>query len=173
MQDTDLDQRFRENSEGISRCVKKAESLELPEIRLEDGQILLNAGLINDGTGAIILDVNMRIVYINKAVINWDRDIVAKIQGIDPEKITYKTFVGTKCYKVYGRTSPCEGCPVVKALEAGNSVFFGTYPHLAGPRAITALPLFDVVTHKVIGLIKFSKKIEDINQRRRLSNFAL
>jgi len=55
-----------------------------------------------------ILDKNLNVLWSNK--------VYAERLGMNPEDVS-----GKKCYALWHkRSSPCEGCPCVKALETGN-----------------------------------------------------
>jgi len=112
---------------------------------------------ILDGSPDLIaqIDVDMKVVWANKAAIDL-----------------YPDVIGHLCYKAYGDGTggPCKGCPCVKALKTGN-IETGVVckPKLKGIKCETywediGVPIKDE-TGKVIGVIDIAR---DITERKKV-----
>lgn len=113
-------------------------------------QSVFNA--IQDGIS--VLDPNLQIVAVNHVMERWYEKNMP--------------LIGKKCYEAYhDRTSPCENCPTLKALES-KKVEFAVVPGLKGSK-VEWLELFcyPVLNEsgKVVKIVEF---VRDITEKKKV-----
>jgi hypothetical protein len=84
---------------------KETLHIENGECGLQDGRHFLDQVFNGIGDGISILDIDLNIIRVNKAITGWYPHI--------------KNNMGKKCYEIYqGRSRPCDPCPTLNAIKS-------------------------------------------------------
>ncbi len=103
--------------------------------------------------GISVLDSNLRIVAVNHVMEKWYEKNMP--------------LIGKKCYEAYhNRTSPCENCPTLKAIES-KKVEYAVVPGLKGSKVewveLFCYPILDE-SGKVVKIVEF---VRDVTEKKR------
>ena len=112
---------------------------------------------------AIIDSIPDNITLINKEMhIIWANKGAAEVAGKTPEDL-----VGRSCHSIwYGRSAPCEHCPVMKCFASGKQVNDTIVRADGRIWEITAVPLADQKS----GEISVIEIIRDVTEHKKLEN---
>lgn len=149
---------FSEDTREAKRPLTSIPGIYLSRDSLEESSILNSRELlvfilesIQDGVS--ILDVDMRIRYINSSIKHWYSS-----KG---------TLVGRKCFEIYhNRSSPCEKCPVLRTMESKKSeveiVPYQAQTVTDGWQELFSIPIFNK-DNELIALLEY---VRDISLQR-------
>lgn len=149
---------FSENTSETKRPLNSIPGIYLSRDSLEESSILNSRELlvfilesIQDGVS--ILDVDMRIRYVNSSIKHWYSD-----KG---------QIVGRKCFEIYhNRSSPCEKCPVLRTMESKKSeveiVPYQAHSVTDGWQELFSIPIFNK-SNELIALLEY---VRDISLQR-------
>lgn len=139
---------------GISRDITERK---IAEDLSKKNERFLSQVLDNIQDGISILDMDMKIIRVNKAMENWYSHAMP--------------LLGKKCFDAYhGRTDVCTVCPTIKTFEtmaAANETVpkIGEDGSIVGWFDLFSFPMIDPVTGKMTGVIEY---VRDITENVRI-----
>ncbi len=149
---------FSDNTSGVERPLTSIPGIYLSRDSLEESSILNSRELlvfilesIQDGVS--ILDIDMRVRYVNSSIRRWYSN--------------KEQIVGRKCFEIYhNRSSPCEKCPVLRTMESKKSeveiVPYQTHSVTDGWQELFSIPIFNK-SDELISLLEY---VRDISLQR-------
>lgn len=149
---------FSDNTSGVERPLTSIPGIYLSRDSLEESSILNSRELlvfilesIQDGVS--ILDIDMRVRYVNRSIKRWYSN--------------KEQIVGRKCFEIYhNRSSPCEKCPVLRTMESKKSeveiVPYQTHSVTDGWQELFSIPIFNK-SDELISLLEY---VRDISLQR-------
>jgi two-component system cell cycle sensor histidine kinase/response regulator CckA len=129
---------------------------ERTEGTLLEAERFLNSVFTSIQDGISILDNDMNIIRVNKA-----------IEQRYPHAMP---LVGKKCYEAYhGRKERCDACPAYQTIKTGKGAYgavpkTGAREEIVGWLDLYSFPFIDTVTGKMTGVIEYTR---DITERKR------
>jgi len=118
---------------------------------LQRGEDFLSNIFSSIQDGISVLDEEMNIVRVNKAMEEWYAHAMP--------------LVGKKCYQAYHcRNSPCEICPTIRTLKSREAAYdvvakIGPEGKIIGWLDLYSFPLLDQKTGKIEGVIEYVRNI--------------
>src|SRR4030043_2302744 len=137
-------------------AITKPFPAERTEERLQEAERFLNSVFTSIQDGISILDNDMNIIRVNKAIERWYPHAMP--------------LVGKKCYEAYhGRKERCDACPAYQTINTGKGAYeavpkMGAGEKIVGWLDLYSFPFIDTVTGKMRGVIEYSR---DISARKR------